>query len=136
MDANTELPEVSQATRQEVTEVVKVWRETKAERLAQDKIANKLKSEETRLKKWLIDTMHTQEYEGVVIDGYITGAVAKQVPSIVDREMYLDHIRTTGELDLLQFRPATGAIKARMEDEVEVPGVELIDIPDLYNRKA
>ena len=105
-------------------------------RLALEKQANQAKSIETNMRKWLIDAMVAQEYEGVVIDGKITGVSFKEVPDVVDKEEYLDYVRTTGELDLLQFRPAVGAIKLRLEDGIEVPGIAIKEVPDLFNRKA
>lgn len=126
----------SAATRKEVEQVIRDWRSQRDVRLALDKQAAQAKAIESMMRQWLIDAMVSQEYEGVVIDGKITGVSTKEVPDVIDKDEYLDYVRTTGELDLLQFRPAVGAIRLRLEDGIEVPGVALKEVPDLFNRKA
>lgn len=44
-------------------------------------------------------------------------------PSVVNWQEFQDHIRSTGQLDLLQKRPMVSAIKARWEAGDDVPGV-------------
>jgi len=125
-----------QVTREVLESMVCLWREQKKHRMALDKVAHQAKSVESVALKWLVHIMHTQEWEGVVIDGRITGVKAAEVPDVIDKEEFLDYVRKTGELDLLQFRPAVRAINGRMEDGVDVPGISIKEVPTLFDRKA
>ena len=127
---------VFDATRQEVEEAITMWRNHREVRLTIEKQAEALRKQETALKTWVISVLRAQEYEGVVVGGRITALSTKEVPEVLDKESYLDYVRTTGELDLLQFRPAIGAIKERLDNGVEIPGVKLIDVYDLSDRKS
>lgn len=124
------------AERKDVQKMVAAWRTQKAYRMALDKLANQAKSIEVLAQKWLVGVMYSQEWEGIVIDGRITGVSTKDVPDVIDKEEFLDYIRETGELDLLQFRPAVGAINQRLSEEVEVPGIAIKEVPTLFDRKA
>lgn len=44
-------------------------------------------------------------------------------PDVSDWLQFQQHIRSTGELDLLQKRPMVSAIKARWQEGKDVPGV-------------
>jgi hypothetical protein len=44
-------------------------------------------------------------------------------PEIVDPVKFRQHIITTGEIDLLENRPAVGAIRARWQTGEQIPGV-------------
>lgn len=124
------------APREHVEEIIKRWREVRAERLEMDRKANNLKKEEDAAKSFLIECFKEQKLEGMLIDGRATGLSTKKQPAVEDKEAFLAHIKATGELDLLQFRLATGAVQERWENEVEVPGIKEIELYDLFDRKA
>lgn len=60
----------------------------------------------------------------------------KQEPEIVSWQDFQDHIRKTGELDLLQKRAMVSAIKARWEEGNDVPGVARIEVESFVLGKA
>lgn len=132
----SDLPDPKEATRQEVTEAVRQWRELRAERLAIEKQAEKVKEKELKLKNFLILSMNSQAYEGIVEGGRITGVRTTEVPTCNDRAALDKFILETGSLDILQFRLSSTAIKDRADKGVEVPGIEYIDVYDLFDRKA
>lgn len=124
------------APREHVEELIKFWRETRAERLEMERKANNLKKEEDAAKSFLIECFKEQKLEGMLIDGRATGLATKKQPAVDDKEAFLAYIKETGELDLLQFRLATGAVQERWENEVEVPGIKEIELYDLFDRKS
>lgn len=125
----------AEATREEVEQAIVAWRAKRDERLAQDKIAAKLKKEEEQFKSFILESFKQQKFEGMLIDGRTTGLTSKKIPSVCDKEKLVAYIRQTGELDLLQFRISNPAIEERTANEVEVPGIEYVDYYDLFDRK-
>ena len=125
-----------EAEREVVEKAIVMWRERRAERLEAERQARVLKNDEDKLKSFLIEAFKQQKLEGMIIDGRSTGLSTKTQPSVADKEAFLAYIKETGQLDLLQFRLATGAVQERWNNEVEVPGVEEIELYDLFDRKA
>ena len=125
-----------EAEREVVEKAIVMWRELRTERLEAERQARVLKNDEDKLKSFLIEAFKQQKLEGMIIDGRSTGLSTKTQPSVADKEALLAYIKETGQLDLLQFRLATGAVQERWNNEVEVPGVEEIELYDLFDRKA
>lgn len=125
-----------EAEREVVEKAIVMWRELRTERLEADRQARVLKNEEDSAKSFLIECFKQQKLEGMIIDGRSTGLSTKTQPSVADKEALIAYIKETGELDLLQFRLATGAVQERWNNDVEVPGVEEIELYDLFDRKS
>ena len=125
-----------EAEREVVEKAIVMWRELRTERLEAERQARVLKNDEDKLKSFLIECFKQQKLEGMLIDGRSTGLSTKTQPSVADKEAFLAYIKETGQLDLLQFRLATGAVQERWNNEVEVPGVEEIELYDLFDRKS
>lgn len=125
-----------EAEREVVEKAIVMWRELRTERLEADRQARVLKNDEDKLKSFLIEAFKQQKLEGMIIDGRSTGLSTKTQPSVADKEAFLAYIKETGQLDLLQFRLATGAVQERWNSEVEVPGIEEIELYDLFDRKS
>jgi hypothetical protein len=60
----------------------------------------------------------------------------KEEPEVVSWSDFQEHIRQTGELDLLQKRPMVSAIKARWEEGNDVPGVGRLEVETFTLGKA
>lgn len=125
-----------EAEREVVEKAIVMWRELRAERLEADRQARVLKNDEDKLKSFLIEAFKQQKLEGMIIDGRSTGLSTKTQPSVADKEAFLAYVKETGQLDLLQFRLATGAVQERWNNDMEVPGVEEIELYDLFDRKS
>lgn len=125
-----------EAEREVVEKAIVMWRELRTERLEADRQARVLKNDEDKLKSFLIEAFKQQKLEGMIIEGRSTGLSTKTQPSVADKEAFLAYIKETGQLDLLQFRLATGAVQERWNEDVEVPGIEEIELYDLFDRKS
>lgn len=126
----------AEADRNTVEQAIKDWREARDARLEMDRKAAKLKSVEDGLKSFLLEAFKQQKLEGMLIGGKVTGLTTKRIPIVEDKEKFLNYVRETGELDLLQFRLSSEAVRVRAEEGVEVPGIGEMDTYDLFNRKA
>lgn len=126
----------TEATREETEEVIKAWRVRREERYEADRVAKNLKEKENQLSSWLLEVFKQQKFEGMLIGGRITGLNAKSVPVVEDKEQFCKYILEEEALELLQFRISTSAIQEREENGVSVPGIEHIEVYDLFDRKA
>lgn len=117
-------------------ETIKLWRAKRVERLAKEKEAEILEKQEKEMKSWLIAVFQEQKFEGMVIDQRITGLSKREVHIVEDREAFIQYIYDNEAIDLLQFRISEGAINEREENNITVPGVDVAEIPDLFDRKA
>lgn len=126
----------AEADRKTVEQAIKDWREARDARLELDRKAAKLKSVEDVLKSFLLEAFKQQKLEGMLIGGKVTGLTTKNIPIVEDKEKFLNYMRETGELDLLEFRLSAAAVRVRAEEGVEVPGIGEMETYDLFNRKA
>lgn len=129
-------PQVLEATRDEVDQRIVQWRKVRERRLEADRQSRVLKTAEDLLNSFVIECFRQQKLEGQIIEGRVTGLGTKQQPTVTDKEALIEHIKTTGELELLQFRLSAGAVDERHANDVEVPGVEYVDVYSLYDRKV
>jgi hypothetical protein len=124
------------ATRQDIEGWILEWRAKRDERLAADKVAATLKSDETKLRELIISSMLAQKYEGTVVGGRMTRTVMKLKPVVDDRAAFTQYIYDNHALDLLQFRISTGAIKDRKEAGEVIPGLGEMEEYELSDTKA
>lgn len=125
-----------EATREPLEELIKWWRAKREERLAAEKLAAQIKKDEDAFKSFILEAFKQQKFEGMLIGGRTTGLTTKSVAIVKDKEALVKHILASGEIDLLQFRLATGAVDERRDNDVEVPGTEYIEVYELFDRKA
>lgn len=125
-----------EADRKTLEEAVSTWREVREKRLELQRLTDSMQSFETGFKSWIIEVLRQQEHEGIVRDSRITALSEKDQAVVEDKEAFLNHIKETGELDLLQFRLATGAVDARKKEGIFVPGTSYIKVYDLSDKKA
>jgi len=132
----TILPVAADATRKEIEQAVTMWRDVREKRLAAEKVAAKIKAHEAHLKEFIVSAMLSQAYEGTVVNERLTYVRVTPQPVAEDRQAFEDHIRKTGDLSLLQFRPAAGAIKEHIANGEIIPGITWVDVYDLGDKKA
>lgn len=129
-------PDQTEATREEINAAVTQWRAVRTERLALEKEANKVRERETALKDFIIGAMQAQKYEGTICEGRQTYVRTTEVPNAEDRLLFSNYILMNGALELLQFRPAVGALKELRDAGVEVPGIAWVEVYDLGDKQA
>jgi len=132
----TTLPVAADASRQEIESAVRLWREVREKRLAAEKVAAKIKSEETHLKEFIVSAMLSQAYEGTVVNERLTYVRVTPQPVADDRQAFEQYILDTKDLSLLQFRPAVGALKEHIANGETIPGITWVDTYDLGDKKA
>ena len=100
----------------------------KQARLAAQKDVDAMKEEEDSLLAALTQEMieNGDEVEAGT-RGRLTIKV-KEEPEVTNWNELYDHIKKTGEVDLLQKRPMVSAIKARWEEGTSVPGVTKLEV--------
>lgn len=134
--SNYEGVQPADATRQLAEQTIAEWRDKRAARLAAEKVAAGLKKQEMDMKDWLISVFRDQVFEGMLVDGRITGVSEREVHNVDDKAALMDYIIKENALDLLQFRISDPAIFAREQEGVVVPGVVLVTVYDLFDRKS
>ena len=115
----------------ELSKLVDQFNEARTNRLAADKEARALKSSETRLKEQIIHEMLDQDC------GFAAGLAirvklqTKSKPQAADWSLVHQYMVENDAMDLMQRRLHEGAIKLRLEDGVEIPGIEFYEVTDL-----
>ena len=127
---------VQEATRQELTQALLHWRDLRESRLAQEKVAAKIKEQEQALKEQIIATMQYQLYDGVVAGGRTMGLSVKEVSIVVDAGALTKHIIDTGAIELLQLRLSAEAVREHQLAGEVIPGIGTMDKYDIYDRKV
>jgi len=125
-----------EATRPQVEEAIVAWRETRAQRLEAQRIVDAMQKEESALKSWLISVFQQQAFEGMVINQRITGLSTREVHSVVDKAAFVQYVYDWEAIDLLQFRLSETAVREREDIGQPVPGLEIVEAFDLFDRKA
>ena len=95
----------------------------RAKRLAAESKVQVMKADEEALKAHLIGNLRADDAEGVL--GKVAKVVvnSERVAKVESWDQFYQYIRTTGQFDLLQRRPADTALRERWAAEESVPGV-------------
>lgn len=94
----------------------------KAERLAQQKLADVLEAEEVALKAYVIQNLPKSE-GGAIGKTHKVQVVTKVVPRVEDWNVFYTYIAKKKRFDLLQRRPSDAAIQELWDNKQRVPGV-------------
>lgn len=110
--------------------------EIREQRLALDKQSAELKQREDDLKTTI--TIGLQTYKLTAIGGQKVRLtlVRKEEPSCADWQSFYSYVKETGEFDLLYRRINPAAVKLRLADGQQVPGIEWIPVFQLSKSKV
>lgn len=108
----------------------------RADRLAADKVASQLKSEEHALQYELIAEMEESSLSSIGGKECIIKRKVKQRAIAADWPEFYAFIKEHDAFDLLHKRITDSAVLLRLEDGVEVPGVSLLDYSTITYSKA
>ena len=120
----------------ELPDLIDQYVEKRNDRLALQRETDALAKEENNLKTTLIAML---EEENLTVAGSATNVVKLKVddkPVVGDWDNLYAFIKETDSFDLLQRRLGEGAVKARWEDGVDVPGVSTYPVSKLTVSKA
>jgi hypothetical protein len=116
-------PVAKKITPKLAVEVAEAYETLRARRLAIEKEAEAIKELEQEHKNTLVGMLQALEVSSVGSASKIYAIVLKDEPTVNDWPALHQHIRITGEFELLFRRTNNAAIKERWELNEEVPGV-------------
>lgn len=130
------LPQPQDASIQEIQSTILSWRGIKAQRLERARETKELQKEEDLVYSWILAAFERQGLDGMVVAGKSTGLQKASVLSVKDRAALTRYIKENGYLSLLEFRLSQKTAREMVEDGVEIPGLEEVEVFSLYNRQA
>lgn len=108
----------------------------RAQRLAADKIAASLKSDEYTLLHQLISEMEENNLSSVGGKSCIVKRTVKHRAIANDWSLIQAYIRENDAFDLLHRRITDSAVLLRREDGIEIPGISLMEYSNITYSKA
>ena len=124
-------------TAKELGEIADIYHNTRAERLAADKVAAALKTSESQAEQCLIDQMQKQEITAAGGKLLRVGLSAPDyVPAIKDWAAYYAYIKVNDAFELLERRPGKAACRERWEAGEIIPGVEKFPVYKLTRNEV
>jgi len=115
----------------ELGTVVDQYHYARAERLAADKEAAKLKTTEEALKQQIITECKSNGLTAVGGDIALVKYTVKDKPIATDWPDVHQYMREHDAMDLMQKRLHEGACKLRWEDNIVIPGVGHLEVDAL-----
>jgi len=124
-------------TAKELGDLADFYHTTRAERLAADKVAAALKTQESTAEQLLIDQMLKQEITAAGGKKLRVGLSAPDyVPHITSWEDYWKYIKDNDAFELLERRPGKAACRERWEAGIQVPGCEKFPVYKLTRNEV
>ena len=96
----------------------------RSERLQLQSVVDEMKSEEQRVKDWLIDTLPKAELTKLAGKEASASLTRSAQADVKDWSKLFRYCQKTGDFDLLQKRVSVEAVRERWEKGIELPGVE------------
>jgi len=115
----------------ELSALVDTFNQARNKRLAADKEARALKSVETKLKEQILHVMIDQDCGFAAGMDVRVKLQTKSKPQATDWSLVYDYMIQNDAMDLVQKRLTESAVNARLEDGIEIPGIEFYEVNDL-----
>ena len=112
------------------------WRKARAERLAAQKVVDKLEEAEKAIKKQVMDRLEKAANKSVSNGDRLFQLVEKDEPTADNWPALYAHIKKTGEFDLIERRLSKLAVKQRADLGEKVPGVAWYPVTTLSDTQA
>ena len=93
-------------------------------RLAAEKKIEAMKKSESEAKEEILRLLTSSKLEGAKGKHATVAITSTEVPMVADWSAFYEYIKTTGQIELLEKRPAKGSCVERWEAGVEIPGVQ------------
>lgn len=121
----------------ELGELADIYHTVRADRLAADKVAGTLKSNESSAEALLIEQMRSQEITACGGQRLrVALGAPDMVPAVKDWDKYYAYILETGDFSLLERRPGKAACRERWDDGQQIPGVEQFPVYKLSRNEV
>ena len=115
--------------------VADLYSDVRTLRLAMDKEVDTVKAREHELREYIISNLSKTGKDGGDTGAsglrYRAQIVSKDVPRAADWSKIHAYIQKTGRFDLVQKRLSEKAVMDMVEDKQEIPGIEVVSIPDV-----
>lgn len=108
-----------------------LYSDIRALRLTMEKDVEKVKAREHELREHIINNLSKSDDTGASGLRYRAQIVMKDVPRAADWTKIHAYIQKTGRFDLLQKRLGEKAVMDMAEDGKQIPGVEIIKVPEV-----
>jgi hypothetical protein len=108
-----------------------LYSDVRALRLSMEKEVEKIKARETELREYIIANLSKSDDTGAAGLKYRAQIVMKDVPRAMDWPQVHAFIQKTGRFDLLQKRLGEKAVMDMVEQGEQIPGVEVVHVPDV-----
>lgn len=108
-----------------------LYSDIRALRLTMEKDVEKVKAREHELREHIISNLSKSDDTGASGLRYRAQIVSKDVPRAADWTKIHAYIQKTGRFDLLQKRLGEKAVMDMAEDGKQIPGVEIIKVPEV-----
>lgn len=117
-------------------EAIDLLYKLRAERLEAQGKVDEMKAKESALHDHILNSFEKSELEGG--KGEVASASVKRTTTmrITDWEAFYKYVAENGAFDLLQRRGNDAAFRARLEDNLTVPGTEPFQVVSLSLTKA
>ena len=115
----------------ELSALVDTFDGARQERLAADRTAKDLKGIEVKLKQEILHEMLDQDVGFAAGLNIRVKLQTKSKPQATDWDKVYQYMVMEDAMDLMQKRLHEGAIKLRLDDGIEIPGIEFYEVNDL-----
>jgi len=112
------------------------WRKARAERLAAQKVVDRLEEAEKGIKKQVMERLEKAKNKAVSNGDRLFQLVTKDEPVADDWPAIYAHIKETGEFELIERRLSKAAVKERAELGEKVPGVAWFPVTNLSDTQS
>jgi hypothetical protein len=116
---------------EEIKTLADFWGMKRIERLAAQKIVDKIEDEEKQLKAQLIQACKEAGISSIGGSKYGANYKTKDKPTVGDWAKLYAFIKENDAFDLLHKRLTEKAVEERWEDNVEIPGVVKFPVDDI-----
>ena len=120
----------------ELTALIDNYCELRDTRLAAQREVDQIARQETEAKQTLIKALQSQELSAAASAKYLVKYKLEDKPIASNWDDIYRYIQDTGSFDLLQRRLLESAVKARWEDDEELPGITTYPVDKLTVSKT
>lgn len=108
-----------------------LYSDVRALRLQMDKEVDAVKAREAEIREWIINNLSKSDDTGASGLRYRAQIVMKDIPRPANWEAIHKFVQESGRFDLLQRRLGEKAVKDMLDAGEQIPGVEVVHVPEV-----